>query len=129
MDEVVGKSINRIDSLGKVTGKTKYPGDWNLPDQVYMKVLFSERPHAIIRNIKTTKAENTEGVIAVLTAKDVPVNEYGLIISDQPVLCGPGSDIKYSDRVRCVGDQIALIIAESENIAEKAKNLIEVDYE
>ena len=70
-----------------------------------------------------------DGVIAILTAKDVPVNEYGLMISDQPVLCGPGSNIKYADRVRFIGDQIALIIAESELIAEKARNLIKVEYE
>ena len=100
-----------------------------MPDQSYMKVLFSDRPHAIVKNIDTSKADAMDGVIAILTAKDVPVNEYGLMIFDQPVLCGPGSNIKYADRVRFIGDQIAIIVAESETIAEKARGLIKVEYE
>ena len=125
---VIGKSVHRSDAEGKVTGETLYPGDINLPDQLYMKIFFAGRPHAIIRRIDTTKAEAVEGVQAVLTAKDVPVNEYGLIMPDQPVLCGPDSDKPYADRVRFIGDQVALVIAESELIAERARDLIEVDY-
>ena len=94
-----------------------------------MKILFANRPHAIIRKIDTKKAEALDGVIAVFTAKDVPVNEYGLIMPDQPVLCGPGSSKPYADRVRFVGDQVALIIADSETFAEKARDLIDVQYE
>ncbi|MFN2233333.1 MAG: aldehyde oxidase, partial [Anaerolineales bacterium] len=94
----VGKSINRIDALGKVTGETLYPGDINKPNQAYMKILFAGRPHAIIESIDTQAAEALEGIIAVFTAKDVPNNEYGLIIPDQPVLCGPGSNKPFADR-------------------------------
>ena len=126
---IVGESVKRIDAFGKVTGKTQYPGDINLPNQAYMKILFANRPHAIIRKIDTKKAEALDGVIAVFTAKDVPVNEYGLIMPDQPVLCGPGSSKPYADRVRFVGDQVALIIADSETFAEKARDLIDVQYE
>ncbi len=68
-------------------------------------------------------------MIAVFTARDVPVNEYGLIVPDQPVLCGPGSVKPYSDRVRFIGDQVALVVAESEKIAAQGRDLIEVDYE
>lgn len=64
-----------------------------------------------------------------MTARDVPVNEYGLIFSDQPVLCGPGSDKKGADVARFEGDQVALVIAESTEIAEKALNLIKVEYQ
>jgi CO/xanthine dehydrogenase Mo-binding subunit len=127
--EWVGKSVQRLDAVGKVTGQTLFPGDINLPNQAYMKILFAQRPHAIIRRIDTSKAEALEGVIAVFTAKDVPNNEYGLIMPDQPVLCGPGSNKPYADRVRFIGDQVALVIAETEEIAAKARDLIEVDYE
>ncbi len=51
---VMGKSVERLDAEGKVTGKTLYPGDIDLPDQVYMKILFASRPHAIIRSIDTS---------------------------------------------------------------------------
>jgi len=125
----IGKSVERIDAYGKVTGQTLYPGDLNLPDQAYMKILFAGRPHAIIRSIDTTRADLLEGVLAVFTAKDVPVNEYGLIMPDQPVLCGPGSSKAYADHVRFVGDQVALVVAESEAIAAQGCQLIEVDYQ
>jgi CO/xanthine dehydrogenase Mo-binding subunit len=125
----IGQSVVRVDAAGKVTGKTLFPGDINLPNQAYMKLLFANRPHARILNIDTRRAEELKGVIAVLTAKDVPVNEYGLIIDDQPVLCGPGSSKPYADRVRFIGDQVAVIVAETEEIAAQARELIVVDYE
>ena len=125
----IGKSITRIDALGKVTGETQYPSDFYLPDQLYMKILFANRPHAIVKSIDTSRAEAMEGVVAVYTAKDVPVNEYGLIMPDQPVLCGPGSDKPFGDRVRFVGDQVAVVVAETEKIAAKARDAIKVVYE
>ena len=126
---VIGKSIRRVDAVGKVTGKTLYPGDINRPNQAYMKILFAGRPHARITKIDTTSAETVPGVLAVFTATDVPVNEYGLIMPDQPVLCGPGSSKPYTDRVRFIGDQVALVIAEQEAIAAEAVKRIMVDYE
>jgi CO/xanthine dehydrogenase Mo-binding subunit len=124
----IGKSINRIDARKKVTGEALYPGDFNRPDQLYMKILFANRPHAIVKRINTEAAESLDGVVAVLTAKDVPVNEYGLGEPDQPVLCGPGSGKAYTDRVRFVGDQVALVVAKTVEIAEIAVGLIAVDY-
>lgn len=125
----IGSSHPRIDAHDKVTGEALYPGDINMENQAYMKILFAMRPHAIVRKIDTSKAEALEGVIAVFTAKDVPVNEYGLTMNDQPVLCGPGSEKPYTDRVRFVGDQVAVVVAESEEIAAKGCELIEVEYE
>ena len=125
----VGESVQRLDAKGKVTGETQYPGDINLPNQVFMKILFADRPHAIIKGIDTQAAEAVKGVVAVFTACDVPVNEYGLIMPDQPVLCGPGSNKPFADRVRFVGDQLALVIAENESIDDHARKLIEVEYE
>jgi len=126
---VIGKSIQRVDARGKVIGETLYPGDINLPNQLYMKILFAGRPHAILRSIDTSQADALPGVIATFTAKDVPINEYGLIYNDQPVLCGPGSSKPYTDRVRFVGDQVALVVAETEEIASKGRDLIRVEYE
>lgn len=125
----IGQSIPRVDAYAKVTGETRYPGDINLPNQAWMKILFANRPHARIRSIDVSQAEALPGVIAVFTAKDVPVNEYGLIMPDQPVLCGPGSTKPYADHVRWIGDQVALVIAETEAIAAQARDLIVVDYE
>jgi CO/xanthine dehydrogenase Mo-binding subunit len=126
---IVGQSLKRIDAAGKVTGQILYPGDIDMPGQAYMKILFAHRPHAIIQKIDVSRAEALEGVIAIFTAKDIPVNEYGLIMPDQPVLCGPGSNKLNAERVRFVGDQIAVIVAETEEIAAAARDLIEVEYE
>ncbi len=129
MSSAIGLSLPRVDALGKVTGQTLYPGDINKPDQAHAKVLFAGRPHARIRAIDTREAEALAGVVAIFTAKDVPINEYGLILHDQPVLCGPGSTAPHADRVRFVGDQVAFIVAETETIAARARDLIKVDYE
>ncbi len=125
----VGKSLPRIDAVDKVTGKTLYSGDLTMKGMLHMKMLFAERAHARVINIRTDKAEAAEGVVAVYTSKDVPVNEYGLQIKDQPVLCGPGSSKPYTDIVRFVGDQVAVVVAETEAQAEAAVKLIEVEYE
>lgn len=129
MTFTVGRSFIRVDAEAKVKGEAVYPGDIDLPDMAYMKILFANRPHARIRRIDTSGAEQLPGVLAVLTARDVPNNEYGLISPDQPVLCGPGSNKPYAEHVRFIGDQVALVIAESEAIAARAITLIDVDYE
>jgi len=82
----IGKVITRVDAEAKVTGEALYPGDINFDNQLYMKTLFSELPHAVIKSIDISEAEKMPGVILILTAKDVPNNEYGLIMPDQPVL-------------------------------------------
>jgi len=125
----IGNYLKRVDAEAKVTGEALYPGDFNLENQLYMKTLFSEKPHAIVKTIDDSVAKQIPGVILILTAKDVPNNEYGLGIQDQPVLCGPDSNKVFADRVRCVSDQIALIIAESEEIAVSAMGAIKVEYE
>lgn len=70
-----------------------------------------------------------DGVVTVLTASDVPNNEYGLIMPDQPVLCGPGSAKAGADRVRFIGDQVAVVVAESMDLAARAAKKIEISYE
>lgn len=126
---MIGKSVSRVDALAKVTGEALFPGDIDMPNQAHMKILFAGRPHAIIHRIDTSAAEALSGVLGVFTAKDVPINEYGMILDDQPVLCGPGSSKLHADRVRFVGDQVAVVVAESEQIAAEATKLIEVEFE
>lgn len=125
----IGKSLPRIDARGKVTGETLYSGDLTRDGMLHMKILFAEHPHARVISVNTIRAENSAGVVAVYTAKDIPVNEYGLQIPDQPVLCGPGSNKPYTDIVRFVGDQVAVVVARTEVEADAAVKLIEVDYE
>ncbi len=125
----IGKSIPRVDARGKVTGKAPYSGDLSMPGLLHMKMLFAGRPHARIKSITTDQAEAAPGVAAVYTAKDIPLNEYGLQWQDQPVLCGIGSSKDGADVVRFVGDQVAVVVAETEAQASAAVKLIEVEYE
>jgi CO/xanthine dehydrogenase Mo-binding subunit len=125
----IGKSLPRIDARGKVTGETLYSGDLIMPDMLHMKLLFADRPHARIKGIDTSQAETAQGVVAVYTAKDVPVNEYGLQWQDQPVLCGVGSSKPGADVVRFIGDQVAAVVARTEAEAAAAVKSIQVDYE
>ena len=127
--QIIGTNAARIDAPGKVTGQTLYPGDIVYPNMLHMATLFAGRPHARILNIDTAAAEAAPGVVAVFTAKDVAVNEYGLQIKDQPVLCGPGSGKAGADIVRFVGDQVALVVAETEAQARAACKLIRIEWE
>src|SRR5687768_4718010 len=125
----IGRSIPRVDARGKVTGETPYSGDLSMPGMLHMKMLFAGRPHARIKSINIEKAEAAPGVMAVYTAKDIPVNEHGLQWQDQPTLCGVGSTKEGADVVRYVGDQVAVVVATSETEAAAAVRLIEVEYE
>jgi CO/xanthine dehydrogenase Mo-binding subunit len=125
----VGQSVERVDVRDKVMGSAVFAGDFNRPGQAYMKMLFADRPHAIIRNIDTSGAEAMPGVLGVFTARDTGHNAWGLLEADQPVLCGPGSEAPYADRVRFIGDQVALVVAETEEIAAEGVRRIVVDYE
>nr|QCO92925.1 hypothetical protein [uncultured bacterium] len=124
----IGQSVPRVDAIAKVKGEAVYASDMVMPRQAYMKMLMSRRPHAIVKNVDTSRAEALPGVLTVLTSKDVPCNEFGYYSYDQPVLCGP-SEKQYADRVRYVGDRVAAVVAETEAIAAKARDLIQVEYE
>ncbi len=125
----IGKSVTRVDARAKVIGQAKYPNDFDIPGMFHAKILFAGRPHARVLRVDTAEALAVPGVIAVFTAADVPVNEYGLQTPDQPVLCGPGSSKPDADRVRFVGDQVALVVAETERGAARARDLVHVEYE
>ena len=122
-------SRQRVDAQGKVTGATAYPGDLT-PDQLlHGKVLFSHQPHARIVSIDLSAALAVPGVVTILTAEDVPVNEYGLILPDQPVLVGLGSQKPHCDVSRWEGDQVAVVIAETETAASLARERIKIEWE
>ncbi|MCU0514399.1 MAG: molybdopterin-dependent oxidoreductase [Anaerolineae bacterium] len=125
---VIGQSIRRIDAPGKVTGATPYPGDIDLDGQLWMKICFSQRAHARVLKVDASAALALPGVVAVFTSHDVPVNEYGLVMKDQPVICGPGGTIAGSDIVRCYMDYVAVVVAETEALAAQAAALVQVDY-
>ncbi|AZR72668.1 xanthine dehydrogenase [Anoxybacter fermentans] len=118
--KVVGKRVKRIDAVSKVTGEAKYVDDMKFEGMLYAKIKRSPYPHAKILNIDTSKAEALPGVEAVITGKDFP-NTTGLYMADRTVFA--------IDKVRYIGDAVAAVAAESEEIAEKALELIEVEYE
>ncbi len=124
----IGQSVPRVDARSKVKGEAVFASDMTRPNQTFMKVLLARRPHAVVKRVDTARAEALEGVLAVLTSRDVPANEFGYYSYDQPVLVGP-CEKPYADRVRYVGDRVAAVIAETEAIAQKALGLIEVEYE
>ncbi len=118
---IIGAPLPRPDALGKVTGAANYPGDLVRPGMLHLAVVFAHRPHARILEIDTSAALALPGVIAVLTAADVPFNAFGLIENDQPVLCG--------DTVRFEGDKVALVVAETKTAAAAGVKLVRVSYE
>ncbi len=126
--EYTSQSVHRVDAACKVTGAALYPGDITPPGLLHGKVLFSHQPHARMLSINLEKARAVPGVVAIFTAADVPVNEYGLIMPDQPVLVGLGST-PYAAVSRWEGDQVAVIVAETELAAAQARALIEIEWE
>jgi len=118
---VIGQPLPRHDALAKVTGDARYPGDLLGTDILHLKIVYAGRPHARIVLIDPSAALTAPGVVAVLTAADVPYNAFGLIEHDQPVLCG--------DRVRFAGDKVAVVVAETNDAAEDAARLVVVTYE
>lgn len=128
----VGRSLTRVDAAGKVTGSARFPAEAVPRDVLHAMVVFSDQPHARMLAIDTSGAQSVAGVIAVLTAADVPVNEYGLTMFDQPVMVGLGdtgrSEVA-ADRSRWEADQVALVVAETPDAAACAAAAIDISWE
>jgi len=128
----VGKPLRRVDAMGKAVGATAYAGDFSMPRMLHAKVFRSSQASAYIKRLDVRKARSLAGVACVLTAADVP---NARLASDIPGQTGQqiraGSEVPAlaSDRVRFYGEPIALIAAETPNIAERAMPLIEIEYE
>jgi xanthine dehydrogenase molybdenum-binding subunit len=125
---VIGTSVERPDMPGKVTGHARYAGDLSLPGMLHGKTKRSTIAHATIRRIDVAKALALPGVRAVLTHENVPrVLHYG---SPHPRSASVTRDQYILDtRVRYWGESVAAVAADSEEIAEEALDLIEVEYE
>ena len=118
----VGRPRPNPDARAKIEGNARYTDDYRFPGMLFARTRRAGVPHARIRAIHTAAARDLAGVHAVLTHEDVPGhNRHGLVIDDWPVLC--------DDKVRYAGDAVAIVAAESEEIAAAAIDLIEVDYE
>lgn len=128
----LGRSLPRIDARAKVTGAALYPGDLGDGEVLHAVVVFSNEPHARMVSMDTSVAEATPGVVAVFTAADVPVNEYGLTMKDQPVMVGLGGtgrsgvDATVS---RWEADHVAVVVAETPEAARLGADRIEVCWE
>jgi CO/xanthine dehydrogenase Mo-binding subunit len=118
----IGSSHPRKGAVEKVTGKAQYCADISLPDLKYVVVLRSTQHHAKIIRLDTRKARQKNGVLAVLTFDDIPGERYyGEIIADRPALA--------NGKVCFKGEPIAIIVADTRQIAEDARRTIEVSYE
>ena len=118
----IGSSVPKVDALDKALGITQYVGDMQMPGMLHARICWSGVPHAVIRGIDTSDAEEVPGVRAVLTASDIPgVNRYGLAVQDQRVLA--------DEKVRTIADPVVLVAAESEQAAEEAITKIKLDLE
>ncbi|RME84587.1 MAG: xanthine dehydrogenase family protein molybdopterin-binding subunit [Caldilineae bacterium] len=124
---VVGQSVHRRDGMGHVTGRTTFVDDIQFRDMLYLKMVRSPVPHARIRGIDFSEAEKVPGFVRALTHRDVPKNIYTILC-----LIGVGPDeepVLAEDRVLYKGEQIAAVVAESEEAAVEAASRVVVDLE
>lgn len=123
-ERIVGKGVERVDARTKVTGQTLYASDIRMPGMHFGKILFSPHPRARVAAIDTRAAAAIPGVRRVITAQDLPgTNRYGYEVAHRPVLVAVGDEIRY------VGDAVAMVVAESEEIAAQAVAAVSVSYE
>ena len=120
----VGKHMQRWDAIEKILGKARFTADYaNLyKNLAYVYSVRTKYAHARIRKIDVSEAEKVPGVLRVITHKDIPgVNDVGYVIPDQPLLA--------YNKVRYIGDIVALIVADDPYVAEEAAEKVYVDYE
>lgn len=121
---IVGHTHARPDAVEKVRGTANFADDYTFPEMLHGLTLRAGVPHGIVTRIDVEKARELAGVAAVLTAEDIPgEHNHGVVYKDWPTLIGIG------ERVRYVGDALALVAAETKEIAERALRLIEFEIE
>jgi carbon-monoxide dehydrogenase large subunit len=131
----IGQPVQRVEDHRFITGRGRYVDDIALPQQAYGVVVMSPHGHARIRKIDTSKALQAEGVLCVLTAADLAKDDVGLLIPAMPEDFGGPKGYRASrpllsgDKARSVGDRIAFVVAETEELARSAAELVDVDYE
>jgi xanthine dehydrogenase molybdenum-binding subunit len=116
--------VARPDAVDKVNGSAKFTDDFTFAEMLYGATLRAGTPHAVLRRLDISVASQAEGVVKVLTAEDIPgeVN-HGLVVKDWPALVGIGEKVRY------VGDAVALVVADTLDNAQGALNLIRAEYE
>ncbi|MCJ7824347.1 MAG: molybdopterin-dependent oxidoreductase, partial [Anaerolineales bacterium] len=120
----VGHIHPRPDSAEKVTGTARFADDLQFPGMLIGRVLRAGVPHGILRRLDIQAAVDSTGVVAVLVAEDIPgERNHGLVIKDWPILVGLGEKVRY------VGDAVAIIAAETHADAQKALSLIEMEFD
>ncbi len=118
----VGRDLERVDVLTKTVGTAEFAHDLKMEGMLFACVVRSERPHAWIRRIDSSKAVAMPGVVRIFTCKDIPGrNLYGSIRKDQLFLA--------EDRVRYIGEPVAIVVAEDEHTARLAAIAVKIDYE
>ncbi|MFN8383105.1 MAG: molybdopterin cofactor-binding domain-containing protein [Anaerolineales bacterium] len=122
--KTVGHSHLRPEAVEKVTGEAIYTDDLKFDGMLYAKARRAMIPHGFLTKLDISKAKALPGVVSVLTAADIPGEKtHGLVIYDWPVMVGVG------ERVRYVGDALAIVAAESQEIADQASALIEAEFD
>ncbi|MFH1954370.1 MAG: xanthine dehydrogenase family protein molybdopterin-binding subunit [Pseudomonadota bacterium] len=119
--QTVGKSVPRLDAYEKVMGKAQYCEDLSLPGMLHGKICKSTKAHARIVNVDVSRAESFPGVRGVMTGQDIPNLKWGRLLEDRYLIA--------TDRVRFIGEPVAVVAADTVDIAEEAVSLIRVDYE
>lgn len=128
----IGKSVNRVDAIAKVTGRARYTDDFFRPDMLYAKFCRSTIAHGLVKSIDISKAIAVTGVEAVFTYYDVPQTPFAT--AGHPYSLDPNHQdiadrLLLTKNIRYWGDEIAVVVAENELIASEALSLIEVEYE
>jgi putative selenate reductase molybdopterin-binding subunit len=126
--KVVGKPEKKVDGLKLVQGKPAFTDDIEMRGLLHAKVLWSPIAHARIKRIDVSKARALPGVAAALTHHDIPRVVYSTAGQSDPIP-GPLDMVSLDSKVRYVGDRVAFVAAETPEIAERALELIEVEYE
>ena len=120
----VGERTCRVDARAKTLGEAKYADDYSFNGMLYGKNVFSKYPRAKILSIDTSKALKMSGVVAIYTAKDIPGKRYiGHLAQDWPGMIDIGEETK------CIGDTLAMVVAETKEEAIAAVKAVEIEYE
>ena len=126
--QTVGKPEKKVDAVKLVQGKPAFTADMDMRGMLHARVVRSPHAHALIKSIDTSKAKALQGVAAVLTWQDIPRVVYSTAGQSDPIP-GPLDTFSLDRKVRFVGDRVAMVAAETPEIAEKALGLIDVEYE
>ena len=128
----VGASTARIDAADKLTGAAEYPGDRIPADALWAMAVFTDQPHARLASLDFSGARAVGGVVAVFGSADVPINEFGLTMSDHPVFVGvehTGRSPLPCDVSRWEADRLALVVADTPEAARAGAAAIEATWE